>query len=118
MSVLTFIQPKWPVNKRVFCASTTIDGGVSSGVYDSLNLGAHVGDDAFCVITNRELLANELKSHVPNIQAISWLNQTHSTTDLRATEPAIAGSYQADAAFTQTPDLPCIGMTADCKAGP
>lgn len=116
MSALTFIQPKWPVHKRVFCASTTIDGGVSSGVYNSLNLGAHVGDDEFCVKTNRQLLAHELKSHVPNIQPISWLNQTHSTNVLRVTELPITGAIQADAAFTQTPDLPCNVMTADCMA--
>jgi YfiH family protein len=106
----------WPVNKRVFCASTTIHGGVSSGVFNSLNLGAHVGDDAICVNTNRQLLADELTNNVPNIQAISWLNQTHSTTVLRVTEPILAGAIQADAAFTQTPDLPCNVMTADCMA--
>ncbi|MFQ3207828.1 MAG: YfiH family protein [Glaciecola sp.] len=116
MSALTFIQPTWPVNKRVFCASTTIDGGVSNGVFNSLNLGAHVGDDAFCVETNRQLLAYELKSHVPNIQPISWLHQTHSTNVLRVTEPTIAGEVHADAAFSQTPDLPCNVMTADCMA--
>jgi YfiH family protein len=116
LSALTFIQPTWPVNKRVFCASTTIDGGVSNGVFNSLNLGAHVGDDAFCVETNRQLLAYELKSHVPNIQPISWLHQTHSTNVLRVTEPTIAGEVHADAAFSQTPDLPCNVMTADCMA--
>ena len=116
MSALTFIQPKWPVNKRVFCASTTIDGGVSSGVFNSLNLGTHVSDNALCVKKNRQLLADELKIHVPNIQPISWLNQTHSTNVLRLTEPTIAGAILADAAFTQTPDLPCNVMTADCMA--
>jgi hypothetical protein len=116
LSALTFIQPQWPVNKRVFCASTTRDGGVSSDVFDSLNLGAHVGDDAFCVEKNRQILAYELKSYVPNIKPISWLNQTHSTNVLRVTEPAIAGAAQADAAYTQTPNLPCNVMTADCMA--
>lgn len=116
MASLTFIQPKWPVNKRVFCASTTADGGVSSDVFNSLNLGAHVGDDALCVEKNRQRLVHELDKHVPNIRSISWLNQTHSTNVLRLTEPVIAGANKADAAYAQTANLPCNVMTADCMA--
>lgn len=116
MASLTFIQPKWPVNKRVFCASTTADGGVSSDVFNSLNLGAHVGDDALCVEKNRQRLVHELDKHVPNIRSISWLNQTHSTNVLRLTEPVIAGANEADAAYAQTANLPCNVMTADCMA--
>jgi hypothetical protein len=116
LASLTFIQPKWPVNKRVFCASTTADGGVSRDVFKSLNLGAHVGDDALCVEKNRQRLAHELDQHVPNIRSISWLNQTHSTKVLRLTEPVIAGVNEADAAYAQTANLPCNVMTADCMA--
>jgi YfiH family protein len=116
LASLTFIQPKWPVNKRVFCASTTIDGGVSRDAFKSLNLGDHVGDDALCVETNRQRLAHELDKHLPNMLSISWLNQTHSTNVLRLTEPAIAGANEADAAYAQTTNLPCNVMTADCMA--
>ncbi|GAC28847.1 peptidoglycan editing factor PgeF [Brumicola pallidula] len=116
MASLTFIQPKWPVNKRVFCASTTIDGGVSRDVFKSLNLGAHVGDDALCVEKNRQRLARQLKKNVPNMRSISWLNQTHGINVLRLTEPTIAGANEADAAYAQTPNLPCNVMTADCMA--
>ena len=35
-------------------------GGASAGVYDSLNLGSHVHDDASCVARNRELLMSAL----------------------------------------------------------
>jgi len=116
LTSLTFIQPTWPVNKRVFCVSTTIDGGVSRDAFESLNLGDHVGDDAFCVAKNRQRLASELKSCIPNIKPISWLNQTHSTNVLRFSEPTIAGADKSDAAYTQTLNLPCSVMTADCMA--
>lgn len=39
---------------------TTRHGGVSSGIYGSLNLGDHVGDNSEVVRRNRDLLAAEL----------------------------------------------------------
>ena len=39
-------------------AVTTRHGGVSTGAYESLNLGLHVGDDPTRVVRNRERAAN------------------------------------------------------------
>jgi hypothetical protein len=116
LSSIEFIQPAWPVSERVFCASTTADGGVSSNMFNSLNLGSHVGDDPFCVEVNRQRLVNELQHYDPNMKPISWLNQTHSTNVIRLSKPAVAGAKDADASYTKVRNLPCSVMTADCMA--
>ena len=43
--------PPAPAGVRAVC--TTRNGGVSASPYDSLNLGAHVGDDASAVAHNQ-----------------------------------------------------------------
>jgi YfiH family protein len=116
LTFIEFIQPSWPVNKSVFCASTTTSGGFSTNAFKSLNLGAHVGDDPHNVELNRQRLAAELNRCVPNVKPLSWLNQTHSTKVIRLFEPTNAGAVEADAAFTNMPNLPCSVMTADCMA--
>ncbi|MFC6439185.1 peptidoglycan editing factor PgeF [Bowmanella sp. JS7-9] len=99
------IVPEWnlPVPFRAFY--TTRSGGVSSGTYASLNLGAHVGDAPHAVIANRALL--------PHASRIQWLNQTHSTDVVSLTGYA-AKPADADASFTATEGLVCAVMTADC----
>lgn len=116
MSSIEFIQPAWPVSKRVFCASTTATGGVSSNAFKSLNLGSHVGDDPYFVEMNRSRLVSELQHYAPNIEPISWLNQTHSTNVIGLSKPVVAGANEADACYTKVPNLPCSVMTADCMA--
>lgn len=96
--------------------STTTSGGVSTNAFQSLNLGSHVGDDPQNVELNRQRLTTELKRCAPNARPLSWLNQTHSTKVLRLSEPTDAGAVEADAAFTNMPNLPCSVMTADCMA--
>ncbi|EHF8090387.1 hypothetical protein J3N93_004816, partial [Escherichia coli] len=39
------IVPQWPLPKGVAACSSTRIGGVSLPPYDSLNLGAHCGDN-------------------------------------------------------------------------
>ncbi|MFQ3250778.1 peptidoglycan editing factor PgeF [Glaciecola sp.] len=116
MSHLSFIQPTWPVNKRVFCASTTVNGGVSRARFKGLNLGAHVGDDLNSVDTNRQLLLDEICKISPDTKGVSWLNQTHSTNVVHLTETMQAGTIEADGAYSNTNKLPCTVMTADCMA--
>jgi len=45
MSSLQVDIPDWQAPKRVKAFTTTVYGGVSDGVFSSLNLGDHVGDD-------------------------------------------------------------------------
>ncbi len=49
-----FLQAEWPAPANVKTLITTRNGGVSEGVYRSLNVGAHVGDNPEHVRQNRE----------------------------------------------------------------
>lgn len=47
------IVPEWPISEGVAACSSTRIGGVSKGAWESLNLGAHCGDNADHVDENR-----------------------------------------------------------------
>lgn len=101
-----FITPDWPAPDNVQALMTTRDGGVSPPPYDSLNLGAHVGDSVEHVERNREIVSQRLA--LPNRP--KWLNQTHSTTAVSSTDAVCEG----DACFTDRDGKVCVVMTADC----
>lgn len=50
------IVPQWPIPQGVVACSSTRIGGVSMPPYDSLNLGAHCGDNPEHVEENRKRL--------------------------------------------------------------
>ena len=56
---------------------TTRLGGVSQPPYDSLNLGAHVGDDPDAVQENRARVATQLNLDPARF---IWMDQVHSAT--------------------------------------
>jgi len=90
------------------CSSTRI-GGVSLPPYDSLNLGAHCGDNLQHVEENRRRMfaAGGLPSYPV------WLEQVHGTDVVDAA--SVAGTpVDADASFSRTPGVVCAVMTADC----
>jgi len=103
-----WIVPDWPVAATVRSVLTTRQGGVSQGVFSSLNLGNHVGDDPVAVATNRARVGSLVGKPV-------WLDQVHGT---RVIDIARYGSTdsppQADAAFAREPGAACAVMTADC----
>jgi len=82
-----FLTADWPAPANVKTLITTRNGGVSQGVYQSLNLGSHVGDDPDAVRRNREIVQEQVRLPV------AYLNQIHST---------IVGKAA------------CAAMTADC----
>ena len=90
----------------------TREGGVSQGLYTSLNGGLGSQDDPACVAENRRRMARSL-----NVEADRFLTvyQIHSADVAVATQPWSASSRpQADAMVTNTPHL-AIGVTAaDC----
>lgn len=67
------IVPEWPLPEGVAACSSTRIGGVSQGAWESLNLGAHCGDNLEHVEENRKRLfaAGKLPS-----QPV-WLEQVH-----------------------------------------
>ena len=50
------IVPEWPLPEGVAACSSTRIGGVSQGAWESLNLGAHCGDNLEDVEENRKRL--------------------------------------------------------------
>ncbi|MGY3865941.1 peptidoglycan editing factor PgeF [Aeromonas bivalvium] len=103
------IQPDWPAPARVRALSTTRDGGVSQGVFDGLNLGAHVGDEPARVEDNRARL--QLAAGIP--EPLNWLNQVHGIAVHRVSK-RYESAPDADAACAHEAGLACIVMTADC----
>lgn len=97
----------WPAPAGVSSWQTMRPGGVSSGSWQTLNLGTHVGDRPESVARNRELLARELRLPAEP----RWLDQVHGTRILHL-DRGEAGS--ADGAVTGTPGVVLAIMTADC----
>ena len=103
------IIPEWPLPAGVAACSSTRNGGISLSPYDSLNLGAHCGDNLEHVEENRRRLfaAGGLPSKPV------WLEQVHGKDVLTLTGEAYA-SKRADASYSNTPGMVCAVMTADC----
>ena len=60
-----FLTADWPAPANVKTLITTRNGGVSQGVYQSLNLGSHVGDDPDAVRRNREIVQEQVGLPLP-----------------------------------------------------
>jgi YfiH family protein len=90
-------------------AFTTRAGGVSDGVYASLNLTRGTGDDAEKVEENRRLACAMLG--LPH-ERLAFNRQVHSPTVHRA-HPARRGE-PGDGLWTDEPRLPMLAMSADC----
>lgn len=106
MANLPLIIPEWPAPANVKALQTTRLGGVSTGVYASLNLGDHVKDSPQHVAANRQLL----RAYMPSEPV--WLNQVHG---VRVIDAALSSCLEsADASFTNRKQVVCVTMTADC----
>ena len=106
-----FITPDWPAPANVRTLITTRRGGVSRGVYASLNLGDHVSDDPLAVAKNRVLVSHRIGARP------LWLKQVHGTHVVEAGDCLEAdpnGVPEADASFTHRTGVACAVMTADC----
>lgn len=96
-------------NDKVIAGFTTKFGGVSKGVYESLNLAYHAGDNKLKVEQNREILSHKIKAkklifmeqiHSDIVQNLSDINQI--------LEPC-------DAIFTNLTQVGLCVMVADCS---
>jgi len=107
------ITPEWPAPPGVRAAFTLRSGGVSAPPFDSLNLGAHVGDEAQAVAENRRRVRTQLR--LPEEPA--WMEQVHGidVLDLDAlAQTAANGFVTADAALTRRTGRICTVQVADC----
>jgi YfiH family protein len=105
---LDWITADWSAPARVRAVSSTRHGGVSTGVYASLNLGQHVGDAHAAVTENRR----KLQSALGLAQEPHWLKQVHGRQVARLDGKPIV--EPADAAVTRSARSACVVMTADC----
>jgi hypothetical protein len=104
----------------VTAAVTTRHGGVSTGVYDSLNLGDHVGDDPAAVRENRRRVAAALGTG-----RLTVAGQTHGAR-VAVITPSLAGRGHdggadaraalpdTDAMVTNLPGVALSVLVADC----
>jgi YfiH family protein len=102
-----WLLPDWPAPAVVRAVCTTRAGGVSSGVYQSLNLGGHVGDAAQAVAANRQAFQCAI-----GVRPV-YLEQVHGTRLVQLTGDESDG-IQADACATTRPGVACTIMVADC----
>jgi len=86
-------------------------GGVSTGVYESLNCGPGSGDNREAVVENRRRASEALSTH----GRLVTIYQVHSANAIIATEPwELADNPRADGLATNTPDIMLGILTADC----
>ncbi|THD64356.1 peptidoglycan editing factor PgeF [Phenylobacterium sp.] len=87
----------------------TRNGGVSGGIYASLNVGLGSKDDPEAVVENRRRCAAHFGA-----ESIVTAYQVHSATALVADGDWPAGPPQADAVVSATPGVVCGALAADC----
>lgn len=122
---IELIYPDWPVPPGVRAAFTLRRGGVGRPPFDSLNVGAHTGDDPRAVAENRRRIREALALPADP----TWLQQEHGAAVVVLERVAtVAGqqeelpretapSYEpprADAAVSDQPGRVCAIQVADC----
>ncbi|MEY4730430.1 MAG: hypothetical protein RL020_1588, partial [Pseudomonadota bacterium] len=101
-----WITPDWPAPKNVRALITTRSGGVSTGPFASMNLGAFLNDDAQAVKANRSILRRHLPAEP------KWLRQVHGTKVVEADN--LQSLTEADASVATKVNTVCAIATADC----
>ena len=86
----------------------TRKGGVSEGLYESLNVGAGSMDDPIAVAENRRRAAAHLGGELVTAY------QVHSATAFAVQGPWGSGPPEGDAVVTDTPGVICGALAADC----
>lgn len=96
----------------VHAVFTDRHGGVSGPPFDTLNLGAAVGDEPHAVAANRAALAAACGLAAADI---AWMRQVHGTT-VRYVTTGSAGdpAEPVDAIFTDVPGVALAVLVADC----
>ena len=93
---------------------TTRHGGMSTGVFATMNLGRRGGDDPDAVAGNRERAAALVGASVPQL---TFGKQVHRANVAVITAADRGRAFDdTDALVTNTPDTPLVILTADCAA--
>jgi hypothetical protein len=87
------------------------EGGVSSGIYQSLNAGTGSKDDPAAVAENRRRIASAFALAPERLMGV---HQVHSPGAVLVSEPWRGARPEADALVTATPNLALSILTADC----
>ena len=103
-------------NIRTKHAFTTRYGGVSSGIFKSMNLGLNTDDDPLCIVSNYAIVRNALS--LPSGRFVCS-NQIHGNNIRIAkyedcAEPPLLGNDDADILITNQRDIALVIFTADC----
>lgn len=88
----------------------TRQGGVSTGIYASLNLGLGSKDDAGHVLQNRRRVAAHMKVTPDALMGVYQVHSAHCIVAHAAGQPRL----EADALVTEKPGLALTILTADC----
>ncbi len=103
------LRPDWPVPENVRALFKLRTGGVSTGPFASLNVGAHVQDDPAAVVENRRRIAAAFE--LPAEPA--WLSQVHGSRVVRLGTAATAGAA-ADGVVSSDAGRVCVIQVAEC----
>jgi YfiH family protein len=101
------------------CVVTTRNGGVSTGPYQSLNLGLHVGDDDDAVLENRRRAAATIGLTLDDLvfcnqrhrRDVAVVGEEHRGRGAHSLDEAVDG---VDALVTATAGIGLVVMVADC----
>jgi YfiH family protein len=107
---LQIITPEWPASPRVRAAFTLRTGGASVAPYDSLNLGAHIGDSPAAVVENRRRVREKLRLPAEPV----WLEQVHGVEVVDARGDPSDRPPTGDASVARGPGQVCAIRVADC----
>ncbi len=107
-----FITPVWAAPPGVRAAFTLRTGGVSQAPYDSLNLGARIGDSPEAVRENRRRVREALRLPAEPL----WLEQVHGigVVDVEAGKGTPGDPPIGDASVARSSGQVCAIRVADC----
>ncbi len=105
---MNWIKPDWQLPEGLHAAVTLRSGGVSQGLYASLNPASHVNDAADAVLNNRAMIKQMLALPAEPV----WLQQLHGVDVVKADQ--VTDLPEADASFTDQSGVVCAVLTADC----
>ena len=108
MVTLPFQKAKKLDHKNIVHGFFGRQGGVSQGIYTSLNTGFHKDDDDANIIENRQRICS-----VMGISHMVTLRQVHKSDVLIVDQNTING-HQSDAMVSKTPGRLLAIQTADC----